>query len=282
MPNKKIVLFDGCESKKENISFNRGNGLYTDIDVVCHETGELLFRGHNKVIISGSEVLARELFDISADPITPTYNTDLALVTPAVDTASTKATNTKATKDHPKILLFCVGVGGCGEASSQVYTVDYRKRIDPADMVPFRYQLVGSDLSASLRESYFGRKEIGTNYIAYYFKRFEDVPEETKQFIDGTLVDSGIFATTRTEEAETFVTLKMQITKDDLRDFFTLTTGIDSAKINTISLCTAYPVVGTDGYIYFNDIRPFTKLNIPNESMSDVSKGIDIIYHIYM
>ena len=75
--------------------------------------------------------------------------------------------------------------------------------------------------------------------------------------------------------------MTLKVTKEDIRDYFIATTGIDSAKINSVSLCYCWPKE-VNGALYFNDIRPLTKLNIPNEPMIDITKGIDIIYHIHM
>ena len=69
---------------------------------------------------------------------------------------------------------------------------------------------------------------------------------------------------------QTSVSMQMSITKDDCRDFFFHGTGLNDARINSISLCTGY--VKTDGKLsdtvdnaeYMN-IRPVTRLNIPNE-----------------
>ena len=72
----------------------------------------------------------------------------------------------------------------------------------------------------------------------------------------------------------------MSISKDDMRDYFISNVGIKQAKINSISLCTAWKKV-IDNYTYYQDIRPYTKYNFPNEHLIDVSKSIDFIYQIY-
>lgn len=188
--------------------------------------------------------------------------------------------NTNATKDNPKILLFCIGTDGCGTENSQVFPVDYKMWIKPENLIPFRYPLAVNELSDSLREMYFGRTPIG-NRIAYYFKRFDAEPKFVQQFIDGTPIDGNIFDSDKLDPAESYVELILKITKDDAREWFIATTGINDAKVNTVSLCSAYPTIH-EGKIYFEDIRPVTKLNFPNEALIDITKGIDIIYHIYM
>lgn len=275
--DKNKILYDG-------IVANDFTAFDTSIDIKNLETGEVIFKGlKNKVIISGSSVIARKLFDISStDPI-PTYNTGITgLYTPntEIQPGSVGIGSTSATKDNPKVLLFCCGVDGCGSENSQVYPVDYKKWIDPEALVPFRYQSSDEDLSDELRQKYFGRT-INGGYISYYFKTFESTPTFTQRYMDGTQIDSTVFSSAKNDSAETFVEVNMTITKEDMRDFFIATTGIDRARINCISLCTAYPVT-ENGYIYYKDIRPLTRLNFPNEQLIDLSKGIEISYHIYM
>lgn len=280
--NKMLALYDGFSA----IDNAKLSAFDTSIDIRNLETGEIVFKGlKNKVILPGSGLIARKLFDISTEEITPSYNDAFgtAMYTPAgTDVPTTIDANTTATVDNHKVLLFCCGTDGCGTENSQVYPVDYRKWISPTDLIPFRYPLAANDLSDDLRESYFGRTVINDGeYYAYYFKRFEGTPTLVQQFIDGTPIDASIYDSAKTETVETFVELNMKITKEDIRDYFVATVGIDEARINSISLCTAYPVE-ENGYLYFKDIRPLTKLHIPNEPLIDITKGIEIIYHIYM
>lgn len=278
--NKKIVAYDGLQTN-DLVNILSKSSLNTSIDIIEHDTGRVIFKGlHNKVIVPGSGLLARDLFDITNEEITPTYNERLGIETPNGTVTSTLDPHTNATEDYPKILLFCIGLDGCGSENSQVYTVDYTKWMSPDMMIPFRYPLASADLSDSLRETYFGRVESG-DHVAYYFKRFDGDPVLVQQYIDGTPLDGTIYESLKTESAETYVEITLKITKEDIRDYFIATTGIDSAKINSISLCYCWPKE-VDNHIYFQDIRPMTKLNIPNEPMIDITKGIDIIYHIHM
>lgn len=278
MSNKVLQVFDGFDTKDKSTikSFD------TDITFYVEGTDEVLFKTKNKVIISGSGMIARKLFDIDTEEITPTYNEKLGIETPTGRATTIIDPKTNATEAEPKILLFCLGTDGCGSETSQVYPVDYRKWIAPENLIPFRYQLTTNDLDADMRETYFGRTMVdGGEFIAYYFKRYEGTPKFVQQFVNGDTVESDIFETNRTDLAESYVEISLKVTKEDIRDYFAATVGIDEARINSISLCTAWPQE-VDGILYFNDIRPFTKLHIPNEYMVDVTKGIDIIYHIYM
>ena len=269
--NKSLVLFDKSKNTDSINKHERYNtsALRTDIQIFNEDTHELIFRGSNKVIIPGAGFTARSHFAVTSAEVTPTYNSVLGLENSVSETPTSLE----------KVFLFAVGTDGCGRENSQVYEVDYTKWISPEALVPFRYQPITDDITASLRDVYFGRSKIGDR-IAYYFKAFETVPVLKQQYIDGTPIDSSIYNSAKADEVETYVEVRLKITKEDCRDFFIATTGINDARINTISLLTAWAKT-IDGQVYYQDIRPLTKLNFPNESLIDTTKGIDIVYHIY-
>jgi len=246
--------------------------IRTKVVVKCQETGETIFTESNKLILPGAGFLARAMFDLVGSEITPSYNTALDLDNTVYASIPTSVN---------KVSLFCVGTDGCGRENSQVFEEDYRKWIDPiTGLVPFQYRPLAKDITDSARkEVYFGRKTLDA-YYAYYFKKFDSDPQFTQQFTDGTPIDSSIYATTSTLPVETIVNMQMSVTPADCRDNFIASTGINDAKINTISLCTAWAKV-IDGYNVYQDIRPVTKLNFPNECLIDLKKGIDIDYSVY-
>ena len=254
-----------------NIKSTRPRGV---VSAYVHGTNIPLFeKRENKVIVDGSMFTAMKFFDILPPVNLPTYNTALNLENIVPLTSQEQLDSL--------VCLFCVGTSGCGPEASQVYDVDYTKWIKPDDMVPLRYQLADNDLSDDDRELYFGRKEIpAMNRIAYYFKAFDIDPIFKAQFIDGTPIDEHLYDSDNVIDVEVFVEMKMSITKRDCRDFFIAHSGINDAKVNTISLCVAYPKE-YNGHIYYQGIRALTKLNFPNESLIDQTKGIDIIYDLF-
>ena len=276
MSNKQITLYDNQAKQKDEINFRHHHGAMHDghFEIFIHGTNIKLYEGWNKVIIPGSMFTAVKHFpNINPKVKFPSYNEVL-------DLENTVSLTDAEWKDS-FVTLFAVGIGGCGPENSQVYDVDYTKWIQPKDLVPFRYQIADNDLDGEMREKYFGRKPIpAEDRIAYYFKAFETEPVLVQQYVDGTSVDENIFTSDNTMEAETYVELKLTVLKEDCRDFFIATTGINDARINTISLLTAYPKT-IDGYTYYQNIKPLTKLNFPNEALIDLTKGIDITYHIY-
>jgi hypothetical protein len=262
-------IVDDCTLNER--SYTEGlSKLQTKIILTNRDTGEVIFKGKNKLILPGAEFLAMALFDLPDVPLTPSYNTKLNL---------DNTIYTTTPQDKNKVFLFCVGTDGCGTENSQVYEEDYRKWIQPEALVPFQYKPKNKDISGSLRAVYYGRKTLG-DHFAYYFKAFDSKPQLVRQFTNGTSIDSTVYDVTDQTPVETYVSMTMSITKDDCRDYFIKTVGINSARVNTISLCTAWKRV-VDGFNYYQDIRPVTKLNFPNEPLIDLRKSIDITYQVY-
>lgn len=272
MSLEKRIFYDKSESMDtHNTSIiYPGNGIKkTDIMIFDEITGEMIQRTKNKVIVAGSSFTACKHFDIAPAVTLPNYNTALSLD----QTISTPAENIE------KVILFGVGIDGCGAESSQVYEVKYSNWTQPVSLVPFRYQPIATDISLAERNIYFGRKQTADK-IAYYFKVFESNPVMKQQYVDGTPIDSNLYSSLNVNNVETYVELKLKITNTDCRDFFKATSGIATAKVNSITLLTAW-VKTVGSYKYYQNIQPLTKLNIQNESLFDETKGLDIIYHIY-
>lgn len=288
---KKIMAVDGLDIKDGTASSAHKKNWYdTNIIIRDSETKEVLFKGKNKVVLSGGDIVAKKLFDIDPDTVIPTYNDELGLddgsgaINGSAQFETTSFAGTAAVKDDPKILLFCIGTDGCGTEGSQIYTVDYNSRIAPDALVPFRFPTLEGDLNDQLKnETYFGHKEVtnssGQTFVAYYFKAFDAPPTLYRLYSDGSAIDSEVYDSGN-PDVDCYVQLTLKITKEEMREYFIATTGIDQCRFNTISLCAGYPVE-IDGYTYFRDIRPVTKLNISNEYMIDVTKGVEIIYQVY-
>ena len=260
---KPITLFDNHKF------IDSANIKRTEIIATIPGTDIVLFKGSNKVILPGAGFTARSHFDLPRNEITPSYNSALNLENSVNETPSTKE----------RVYLFCVGTDGCGREGSDVRTVNYAKWIDPSSLVPFRFPLEAEDLSGSLRDTYFGRV-VKDGRVAYYFKRFETVPTFVQKYADGTIVDSDVYESEKTDEIESYVELSLQIEPEDCREWFKETTGINDARINTFSLCTCW-AKPFDGQLYYQDIRPLTKYNIPNEYLIDLTKGLQCTYNLY-
>lgn len=280
---KKIYSSDNFNTKEKASIGKRSTGdteiIFRDLD-----TGEVIDTLHNRIVIAGSQFTAMKHFDLPKILDLPSYNTSLGL---EHSSASTSPTNI------PKICLFCCGTDGCGINTSMVKPEPYLNRIKPSmpagsdktfDIVPFQYRLTTNDLDASDRTKYFGRKTEG-QYVAYYFKAFETQPQMYARYIDAdgvstTTLTSDVYNTSIDKDAEFFVETKLIITKEDFRDFHKVKGFMNDIKINSISLLTGW-YTEEEGYKWYQDIQPMTLLHIPNESLVDSTKGIEITYHIY-
>lgn len=269
--NTNINLTDRLATE-DKYRIKHPSALKTKIVAWCTDTGEVLFTKHNMVTIAGAAFLARSLFDLpNFTEITPSYNTALNLDNTTITTSIT-APN--------KVYLFCVGYSGCGRENSQVYAEKYASWIPPENgLIPFQYVSIDADLNSYERTIYFGKKTL-SDKIAYYFKKFDSDPVAIQQLTDGTPIDSTIYDMQTSLDAQTIVTMQMSITKSDCRDYFINTTGINDCRVNSISLCTAW-AEEIDGQTYYQDIRPATILNFPNEPLIDTEKSITISYSIY-
>lgn len=271
--DKSGIMMDGVNVTKSVQQRIAGGPKGTRIFVKNLDTGEVK-EFHNKTLISGAQWTAGMQWGLDDIITFPTYNLDMDLDKPVEEDIIRQDT-------RRKIRLFCCGTAGCGVEASQVYDVDYTKRIQPKDMIPFRYQPVSNDLAPSMRERYFGRKTINNEYYAYYFKTPETDPQMYAQYIDGTPIDANVFNSSNRTEAELYVQTILLITKDDCRDFFINTTGINTALVNQFSLCQAWEVTDKDGNKWYQDILPVTQFNMNNEPLIDLTKGIEITYQTY-
>lgn len=280
--DKRILAYDFNETKESHQLIRKGfhSNPRTHIIVRNPDTKEVLFEGSNKVVGAGGDMVARKLFDISLDTnpiVIPTYNTELDIPDPGAEDPDATYDFTSAKEGDPKALLFAIGTDGCGTEGSQIFAVDYNSRIDPTAIIPFRYPMASADITEELQQNYGGRKVDG-DFVAYYFKRFTSGPVLHEQYLDGTPVEGNVYETD--QEYEIYVETVLTITKDEAREYFIATTGIDQCRFNTFSMLYCYPrMVG--GQLYYMDIRPLTKFNMSNEYLIDVTKGVEIIYHMY-
>ena len=342
MDNKPFTIFDNLDTK-DNASIK---GTY----IILKETGtgKPLFRGHNKVIVSGSEFNAIKDFNFDDSWNTqgnflnsiPSYDEGLAKtsatsttghpldtynsIRPVTNGILSAFSGMNANTDNKlhdiykyftrRVYLFCVGIDGCGIEASRVYKVQNTKWIapymysayDPGTgiidtnitncLIPFKVKTTSTDLTSEERKKYFGRSTVydGKNHVvSYYFKAFDQAPTLIRRYADdSSLLDNvdDVWADSRKSEAEVVVQLKMTVSTTDCREYFNFTTGTNTSKLNTISLCTAIPYIGKDpdgssdtntDRLFYKDIRPFTKFNFPNEALISATKGLDITYYLY-
>lgn len=201
------------------------------------------------------------------------------------------------------VQLFGIGITGTAENDVTVYPVDYReKSIDlsrvTADgltlkgtMIPFRY--TAEQLSSTERQKYFGKKVFDDGNTGYYLKRFESDPvikhvwKTGEDFEDGDerLVSSSEVwdNTVGTNTVETFTEIILKVSKKDVKEWFIDLEQADRTRINTLALFNGRFVKNDEDptdYGDYEDVRLFSKLNIPVEYLS-LSKDLNIIYRVY-
>lgn len=280
-----------------------------------NDSGELIWEPlHNKTVIAGSALTAMKLFNLDKSCLdnTPTYeeilggldngNSSGAYPVTVVTDSSGAALGSIHDESQRKIIGFCVGQGGAGLDISDVFDTRYCDCIYADDIIPFRYPLESAD---DIDENiYKGKKTItltnGQRRAAYYFKTFSNTPILVQNYVSTAGSYSDIVSketvynnNSSADSVQSYVELHLKITKDDCRDFFIAHKGLETAKINQISLVSAWEKsvevtkldklgnYNTSTVEYFQDIRPFSLINIPNEVMSDKSKSISIIYTLY-
>jgi hypothetical protein len=310
------VRLNNCDNLNiltNNNIINPFQRVTSDVRFFNDETGEEIWEPlHNRTLIAGAALTAQKLFglDRSALDNTPTYDTALNLTERNISnypTVSIIDENTGdpigSTADETQRVIcgFCLGQGGAGLDISDVFDVEYCSWITPDNLVPFRYPLVSED---NVAEAYYkGKAQIslsnGSTRNAYYFKEFSNTPTLRQSYVStiGSFSDSvnssTVYSGKIDAKAQTYVELHLKITKDDCREFFIAHGGLETAKINQLSLVSGWRKTVTvtkpnvsnqtvsENHEYMQDVRPFSLLNIPNEILSDLDKSISMIYTLY-
>ena len=288
-------------------------GIKSKIEIRDESTGELVWEPlHNKTVISGGILLAQKLFNLDRSVLllTPTYDDELDLDNKVSSAAYPSVVITDddnnvigsiSDESQRKICGFMVGQNGCGSDISDVFEVSYASRIEPDDIVPFRYPLESED---TVDEEYYKMKKTislpsGSVHVAYYSKLFSNSPSFTGNYVSslGTYNDSITPSTIYTDKsnadkAQIIVESHLKLSETDAREYFITHTGIQSAKINQLSLLTAWERdievtkpdesgnTLTKTVSQLCQVRPFSVLNIPNEALN-ADKSLSIIYTLY-
>lgn len=271
---------------------NDAKRINSKVSIYNDKTGELIFEGHNKTVIAGSALTAMKLFglDRSSLSATPTYDDALSLINGNKTDGIPMTEEGIYDESQRKIIGFCVGQGGAGLDISDVFDVEYCSWIKPDDLIPFRYPLETEDNVDTKIYKGKATNVKGSGHNAYYFKEFSNTPKLVQNYMSsiGTFSDSvasnSVYNNTSADKAQSFVELHLKITKDDCREFFITHEGINSAKINQISLVSAWKKTvetGDKEYEEFQDVRPFSIINIPNEIISNLEKSLSIVYSLY-
>ena len=229
--------------------------------------------GHNKFIIEGSQFALMKMFNIDSDYQFKNLN-QLLNINP---NPSLPSKSFKGPRQEDAICLFSVGTGGSGDVFNSVLDVRYNE-ISVKDIIPFRY--TNTSLSAGDADKYFIKKE-DNGYTAYYGKKFELEPVLKCLYADGSEVPDNVEAT-NDDDIDTFIELKLKISNTDCREWFIHKgAGVESARINTLSLLAGFPIEVSPGVTDYVQLKVVTKYNFKNEALEN-DKELFITYRIYI
>lgn len=236
--------------------------------------GNLLFETENQIVLGGALFILEKVFGIES-PLYVDYLNNIMGI----------ATDNPVDEVYPKdtvVTLFGVGTGGCGDSIRSVKDVKFYER-EIFDMIPFR--VTDEELTPSEQQKYWFRKDMNGK-TAFYLKKFEQDPEikvlwkDAEGDEDGSEVESDVHETQRTEPIETFVEMVLKISKKDIREYFELHGDIEQTRVNSIGLFTGCLRTLPNGTQDFQQVKLFSKLNIPNEMLT-LAKDLTLVYRIY-
>lgn len=236
--------------------------------------GEKLFEEENQIVLGGALFILEKVFGIEPNLYVDYLNNIMGIATDGMSADLYADTF---------VCLFGVGTGGCGDSIRSVKDVNFVER-EIFEMIPFR--ITDEDLNPGEVNKYFFKQE-KDNKTHYYLKAFEQQPtikalwkDSDDQDEDGSEVEGNVHESTRTEPIETFVEMILKISKKDVRDYFELYGDIEQCRINSIGLFTGAKRTLPDGTEDYQQVKLFSKLNIPNEMLT-LKKDLTIVYRIY-
>ena len=268
--------FDYVEKLKMKVfkELSKPGPKKTRIIISDADTGEIHSDTHNRILISASQLTA--CYHWGVDPVVhiPTYNEEWGL-------DGTLDSNVQPENDII-VCQFIMGQGGCGTVPTDTYVVRNTERLEPNDCLPFRYVEPENDLNSDLRaKSYFGRYVDNDNMVRYMTKSFSTSPMLHMQYLDGTQITSDFYKIDSDQAVECFIEIKLDVTRNDFRDYFEKVIGWDGAFINSLSLLFGWYHIGEDGYPYYQQLTGYSKLNFSTEWLVDLSKALTFTYQIF-
>lgn len=276
---KEIKLIDHLDPFKDKLADGcirlKHKSPYTRTKITClDQFGNVLFEEENQVVIGGTLFTMEKVWGVKSQLEIETLNNIMQIANDGPTITDNKNTF---------VCLFGLGTGGAGDTAKSVKDVKYYER-EIFDMIPLR--VPDGELTEQEKLQYFFRTRLLNGRDAYYLKRFEDNPKivslwrDGDEGEDGTEVENGVHLTQRVEPIESFVEMHLKITKKDVREFFEMNGEIEEARFNSIGLFTGCLCDMGDGTYDYKNVKLFSKLNIPNESLQ-LRKDMDIYYRIY-
>jgi hypothetical protein len=266
-----IELTDNFElvDKKDLDILTKHTGVTLKGEVtVTNEFGELLFKKHNLIVVSGRLFVLEKIFGLKSPLNIVTLPEQIGL-----------PQNIQGREDGPTddeiVCLFMVGNGGAELTFGDVIAPGYKDTI-LGSAIPFRFVDANRDLSDEEKEKYKLKLQTVSGKNAYFCKTFETTPEIKVKRI-GTDIDVNYGS--QDQDFDLYVDLNLKIDSSDLREYYTEGEGLQRARINEIGLVIGKkPENPTDEY---SNLQLFTRLTFNNEALDSNTKELNINYRIY-
>lgn len=255
-----------------------GYDLHTDPITGLSSLGETVCRESNEIVLGGTLFALEKLFNVSADLNVAYLNDIMGIGTdgPTINEKYPRETG---------LCLFNIGIGGCGNAYTDVKAVlQQQRQIDT--MIPFRVVDEPFEKGSEQAAKYWLMKQNEDGKYCYYGKTFSKSPvikalwKDAGDGEDGSPVVESDYASVKDTPIETFAEAVLTLEVSDLREYFELYSNVTDARFNTIGLCTGIKSTCADGRPEYKQVRQFSILNFSNE-MLHMNKDLSIIYRIY-
>lgn len=276
------TLYDGLTSRDKKLRTSIRTGytkdLYFNESGIAYLEEEIIPREENKVVLGGILHILKKLFNANATDF------DVATLNTIMDIGTTCV---PASNSSDLVFGYNVGIEGCGASYA-----DEKEVLDQANIVPGIIPIRVVDSEDELGTgvgNYWLKKQLDSGKYAYYLKKFESNPtvhvlwkDATDPDGDGNPVVGDPSGSSRTDGIESFVQVLINITAQDVREYFELYDNPDYARFNSLGLCVGQkgidPDTGDEEYI---GVTQFSVLNFSNE-MLHFDKDLTIIYRIYI
>lgn len=259
-----------------------GYGLHTDPITGISSLGESILKSKNEILMGGSLFALEKLFNAQAQPTVSYLNDIMGFGTDG----------DAITEKYPKntcLCLFDIGLGGCGDAYTDVKAILQQQRQLPG-MIPFRVVDEPFEKGSAEASKYFMMVRNSDGKYWYYGKTFAKEPiikalwKNGGDGKDGTAVVESDYSSVKNVPIETFAEAVLSIEVTDLREYFELYQDIKKARFNSLGLCS-----GIKGSCYddkgnkrdeYKQVLQFSGLNFTNEPLH-MNKTLSCIYRVY-
>ena len=284
--NDRLAIHDLKKEFARKLGGKHSPTFYTEISarevIGENEFGETLFENaHNETVLGGALTVLEKLWGIPASLKVDSINNIMGInadISPSLPESS-------ANQDD-YVVLWGVGIGGCGDAYSAIRPVHFYEREigqnnHTDQMIPFRVVTEPFTPTDDNYHKYFMLNHREDGLYEYYLKAFETTPvikvlwKDGAEGEDGSEVEQDVYNTDRTDLIEAFIEMHLRINKKDIQEYFELIGQPEMARVNTLGLFTARKVVLEDGRIEYVNCKLFSKLNMNNDPLTITSSGSD-------